>query len=246
MKLNIKAALSAVAITLVLAACNQQVVEDTNAADTVNLEEQASMLGYTIGAQMAGGLKAQGLEEAINIEALKLAIDDVLSGKEPQLNEEQMQAAMMAHQQAVMAELKAKADANLAAGEKFLEENGKADGVVTTESGLQYQVLREGKGAKPAESDTVKVHYLGKLIDGTQFDSSYDRGTPAEFPIGGVIPGFSEGLQAMNEGAKYRLVIPAGIAYGENAPPSIGANQVLIFEVELIEVLNKSTETKEG
>ena len=138
------------------------------------------------------------------------------------------------------------AQANKDAGAAFLVENAKQEGVKTTDSGLQYVVLREGKGSGVTATDSVKVHYAGTLIDGTEFDSSYSRGTPADFPVSGVIPGFSEGLQLMTEGAKFRFFIPSDDAYGPNGPPSIGANQVLIFEVELIEVLNKTEEKKAG
>ena len=120
----------------------------------------------------------------------------------------------------------------------------KKSSMKTTDSGLQYELLREGKGAKPTPTDTIKVHYTGTLIDGTKFDSSYDRGEPADFGVSGVIPGFGEGLQLMKEGAKYRFTIPADIAYGEQGPASIGPNQVLIFEVELIEIVTQSTTKK--
>ena len=138
------------------------------------------------------------------------------------------------------------ADKNQTDGDAFLANNAKVDGVKVTESGLQYQVLREGKGKSPVATDTVKVHYQGTLTDGTKFDSSYDRGAPADFPVSGVIPGFAEGLQLMQEGAKYRFTIPAAIAYGADGPPSIGPNQVLVFDVEMIEVVSQAGEKKEG
>jgi len=109
---------------------------------------------------------------------------------------------------------------------------------------LQYEVLREGKGRQPTTTDTIKVHYKGTLIDGTQFDSSYDRGAPADFGVSGVIPGFGEGLQLMKEGAQYRFTIPSNIAYGEQGPATIGPNQTLVFEVELIEVVTQPTTKK--
>lgn len=125
-------------------------------------------------------------------------------------------------------------------GEAFLEANKKKPGVVTLPDGLQYKVIKEGKGAKPSATDTVTVNYEGKLIDGTEFDSSYKRGEPASFPVNGVIPGWVEALQLMNEGSSWELFIPAKLAYGEQgAPPSIGPNQVLVFKVELLKI-NKS------
>jgi len=124
---------------------------------------------------------------------------------------------------------------NLAAGEAFLAENAKKPGVITTASGLQYQVITEGSGASPSASDTVTVHYLGTTIDGKEFDSSYKRGAPATFPLNRVIPGWTEGLQLMKEGGKSKLFIPAKLAYGErNAGPVIGPNSTLIFDVELV------------
>lgn len=129
------------------------------------------------------------------------------------------------------------ADRNLAAGEAFLEENERSEGVVTTASGLQYLVLHEGDGPRPKASDSVTVHYRGTLIDGMEFDSSYQRDEPASFPLQGVIPGWSEALQLMRVGSRYRLFIPPHLAYGERgAGLMIGPNATLIFEVELLEI----------
>jgi FKBP-type peptidyl-prolyl cis-trans isomerase len=141
---------------------------------------------------------------------------------------------MMAKAQA---ESQKKGEGNKVKGEKFLAENKNAKGVTTTASGLQYSVIKEGTGPKPTASSTVKVHYTGKLLDGTTFDSSVDRGEPVEFPLNGVIPGWTEGLQLMNKGAKYKLYIPANLAYGDRgAGNAIGPNETLIFEVELLEI----------
>ncbi len=126
---------------------------------------------------------------------------------------------------------------NLEKGKKYLAENGKKSGVKTTESGLQYEELNAGKGANPTAQDTVKVHYRGTLIDGTEFDSSYARNEPVSFPLNGVIPGWTEGLQLIKEGGKARLVIPSDLAYGPGGMGNaIGPNETLIFEVELIEI----------
>lgn len=128
-------------------------------------------------------------------------------------------------------------DIALAKGEKFLEDNAKKEGVVVTESGLQYKVITEGAGKSPAATDTVLVHYEGTLIDGRVFDSSYKRGQPIEFPLNRVIAGWTEGVQLMKEGAKYRLYLPSRLAYGRSgAAPVIGPNEALIFDVELIKV----------
>jgi len=144
---------------------------------------------------------------------------------------------LRAEQEKVIEENRLKGEANLVKGNEYLAEHEKKEGVQKTEGGLLYEVLREGKGDQPSAESTVKVHYSGKTIDGEEFDSSYERGAPTEFPVAGVIPGFSEGLQLMKTGAKYRLTIPADQAYGPQAPPKIGPNQVLIFDVELIEVI---------
>jgi len=196
-----------------------------------------SQLGYAIGAQIAEDMKRSNLQSAIDLAAMKAAFDDVFGGAELRMTPEAMVAAQQKYQQKLQDEYAAKVKANAEASAAFMQANASKEGIVTTDSGLQYKVVREGKGKQPTATDTVKVHYEGKLADGTKFDSSYDRGQPADFPVSGVIPGFSEGLMAMKEGAKYTLYIPADQAYGENGPPSIGPNQALVFEVELVEVL---------
>ena len=211
--------------------------EDKAMHDKLDFTTDAAQLGYSIGAQIGGSLKQSNMQEVIDLNALKAALDDTLSGGELRMTPEAMALAQQKYQQKLQDEYAAQLQANADASAAFMAENGKKSGVVTTESGLQYKVVREGKGKQPADTDTVKVHYEGKLADGTKFDSSYDRGQPADFPVRGVIPGFSEGLLAMKEGSKYTLYIPADQAYGENGPPSIGPNQALVFEVELIEVL---------
>jgi FKBP-type peptidyl-prolyl cis-trans isomerase FkpA len=125
---------------------------------------------------------------------------------------------------------------NIRLGKEFMEANKAKDGVSTTDSGLQYEVITASEGASPNAIDNVEVHYSGTFIDGTEFDSSYKRGTPAEFPLDKVISGWTEGLQLMSVGSKYRFVIPSELAYGENAPPAIGPGQTLIFEVELLSI----------
>jgi len=210
---------------------------DAKGASSVDMSTEKAKLGYVFGSQMASELVRSGLVEDVELDAVFQAFRDITDGKEPQLSAEEMQAVQAAFQQKKQAEYQAIAAENKSKGDAFLAENAKDKKTKTTESGLQYQVLRDGKGKSPTKENSVKVHYLGTLIDGTSFDSSYTRGEPTTFPVSGVIPGFAEGLQLMKEGAKYRFVIPSGLAYGAQAPATIGPDQALVFEVELIEVL---------
>lgn len=229
-----------IATYLGFGAANQQNTAQAEApaasAGEVNLESEKAKLGYMFGFQIATNMKQDGIAEEIDLDAFYAAQREILSGKESRMTMEEMQATQMAFMAKKQAEAQAIADENKSKGEDYLKSNKDKKGVVVTESGLQYEVLREGKGKQPAAENSVVVHYQGTLIDGTVFDSSYERNQPATFAVNGVIPGFSEGILLMKEGAKNRLTIPAGIAYGEQGPPSIGPNQVLVFEVELIEV----------
>lgn len=193
---------------------------------------------YAIGLQMGKSLVDQGID--FNVDQLAAGIRDYKAGT-PKLSQEQIQQILMALQEANMkrfqAEQAKKGEANAAKGEAFLAENKKDPSVKVTESGLQYKVIKEGTGSKPAKSNTVKVHYTGRLIDGTVFDSSVERGEPIEFPLSNVIAGWTEGLQLMTVGSKYMLFIPSNLAYGANgAGQTIGPNETLIFEVELLEI----------
>jgi FKBP-type peptidyl-prolyl cis-trans isomerase FkpA len=164
------------------------------------------------------------------------AIAAFASAEEAQAVRQEFMRKLQGAQQAKQQEVAAK---NQAEGAKFLADNVKKPGVKTTPSGLQYQVVKEGTGKKPSATSQVKVHYLGTLLDGTKFDSSYDRGEPASFALNGVIPGWTEGLQLMTAGSKYKFWIPASLGYGERGTPGpIGPNATLVFEVELLEVLN--------
>ncbi len=195
---------------------------------------------YIIGSNIAENLKEQGIE--INLESLLAGMKDVLQGEGSRFSAAEAQQIMTQFQQ-VLQEKKQHTDAeagarNAAAGEAFLKENSQREGVFTTASGLQYEILNAGAGAKPKVTDKVRVHYHGTLLDGTVFDSSVDRGEPAEFPLNGVIKGWTEGLQLMPTGAKYRFFIPSNLAYGERgAGGDIGPNSVLTFDVELLEIL---------
>ncbi len=200
------------------------------------MDKVSYALGLGIGRQLAQ-MGADGLD----INDFAQAIKDILAGREPQVSDAEAQAIVSdffaqqeAKQRAAAAE---KYKDSKEKGEQWLAANAKKEGVVTLPSGLQYQVLREGNGRQPKATDAVKCHYEGLLIDGTVFDSSYQRGEPATFPLNGVIKGWTEGLQLMKEGAKFRFFIPYNLAYGERgAGQSIPPFAALIFDVELIEV----------
>lgn len=200
------------------------------------MDKLSYALGIGIGSQLAG----MGAKE-LNIDDFAQAIKDVISGSELKVDNAEAQTLVQnffqeqeAKQQAAAAEA---GKAAKAAGEAFLAENGKKDGVVTLPSGLQYLVLKEGDGKKPSATDQVVCHYEGTLIDGTVFDSSYQRNQPATFGLNQVIAGWTEGVQLMQEGAKYRFFIPYNLAYGERgAGAQIPPFAALVFDVELIEV----------
>jgi len=189
---------------------------------------------YGIGLNMGKSLAQGGLND-LDLQALLLGIEDALGDKPVRLSEAELEMAFNALQDESKARLDRLGKENAAAGKKFLEENGKRKGVVTTDSGLQYEVLKKAKGVKPKNTDVVSVHYEGKLIDGKVFDSSIARNQPVEFPLDGVIKGWTEGLQLMQVGEKYRLYIPGNLAYGEQSPSAdIPPNSVLVFDVELL------------
>ena len=213
--------------------------EEAKSAPEQKLDTPKNRISYTIGVNIGQDFKGQQMD--VDTDLLLKGLKDSLEGKELQLTDEEMVAEIQAFQKEMQAKMVAEREAssgkNTAAGEAFLVENAKKEGVVVTESGLQYKVLEAGEGDSPAASDVVIVHYSGTLIDGTKFDSSYDRGQPATFPVGGVIAGWTEALQLMKPGAKYQLVIPSALAYGERgAGQDIGPNATLLFDVELVSV----------
>lgn len=197
-------------------------------------------LSYALGISMAYNFRASGIED-INAKDFADALEAVFYGKGAKMSAEDAKTEvqkffteLQAKQQAEAAKM---ADINAKAGKEFLQENGKRPEVQTTASGLQYEILKAGEGSRPEAKDSVTVHYTGKLIDGTVFDSSEERGEPATFGVTQVIPGWVEALQMMNEGSRWRLYIPSDLAYGPNgAGGLIGPNQTLIFDVELIKV----------
>lgn len=205
----------------------------------VELKNDQDKLSYTLGMNISLSILQLPLE--LNKEVVIACVADLLRGGQPQIEQQEYQKIMQDFQkqlQTIAAEQKKKAgEANAEISRKFLEENAKKEGVKVTNSGLQYIVLEEGNGENPKATDTVKVHYEGTLINGQIFDSSIKRGEPVEFPLNHVIPGWTEGLQLMRPGAKYRFFIPSDLAYGEHgASDMIAPNSALIFDVELIEV----------
>ncbi|WP_162055866.1 FKBP-type peptidyl-prolyl cis-trans isomerase [Pontibacter pamirensis] len=198
----------------------------------MNLKEKIS---YIIGRDMATNLKKQGID--IESDPFVTGMKEVLEGKPSTLSQDEVQQAMIALQQEMAQKQNSAGSDNKQAGEAFLAENKNKEGVKTLPSGLQYQVLQEGSGKSPSATDTVTTHYHGTLIDGTVFDSSYERNEPATFPVNGVIAGWTEALQMMKEGSKWRLFIPANLAYGaQGAGGTIGPNSTLVFDVELLSV----------
>ncbi|MEE9358156.1 FKBP-type peptidyl-prolyl cis-trans isomerase [Candidatus Vondammii sp. HM_W22] len=188
---------------------------------------------YALGFQFAQQLRSQGIK--VEGASFAAALDDVLQGNELQLTIDEMREAVKAGQGILIKAKKEQAQRALEMGEEFLAENKAREGVVTLPSGLQYLVLKEGTGETPAEDASVTVHYRGTLINGKEFDSSYGRGEPSTFSLGGVIPGFKAAISQMKSGARWQVFIPSKMAYGEiGAPGSIGPNETLIFEIELV------------
>jgi FKBP-type peptidyl-prolyl cis-trans isomerase FklB len=228
-----KTLVCAVIMSGLLTACSNK----TSEAD---LSSEIAKVSYGIGANIGARF---GSDMPLDVEAFSAGVKDSLAGGDMQMSEEDIMSALQAYQQKQMTvrqeESQEVGDKNQAEAEVFFAENGKVDGVKSTESGLQYQVLVEGKGAMPTAEDTVEVHYHGTLLDGTVFDSSYQRGETVSFPVGGVIPGWTEALQMMPVGSKWKLFIPPTLAYGAGgAGQMIGPNAALVFDVELINIVN--------
>jgi FKBP-type peptidyl-prolyl cis-trans isomerase FklB len=206
------------------------------------LKDQKEKISYIIGMDIGTNFKRQSID--IDPDILGRGIKDGLSGAKPILSEQEAKEVLAAFEKVMRAKQeesrKGIGEKNKKEGEVFLAENKAKEGVKTAPSGLQYKVIKPGTGKKPQATDTVTVHYRGTLVDGTEFDSSYRRGKPATFPVSGVIPGWTEALQLMEEGAKWQVVIPSKLAYGEQGTgQAIGPNATLIFEVELISIQEK-------
>ena len=230
MKYSAQIPLIGVLSLVLLTGC--ELKEPPPALETV-LENDQEKASYTLGFKFTENMMGQFGEE-IDKDAFAAGVKDSLANSDSQVSAEDAANAMT-----VLAELKQKAQtsqaaASAATGSEFLAANAKREGVIVTDSGLQYEVLRAGDGAQPKVTDTVNTHYEGKLIDGEIFDSSYARGEPISFPLNGVISGWTEGLQLMKVGAKWRLYLPSELGYGERGTSGIPANSALIFDVELL------------
>ncbi len=217
--------------------------KSTAATKIEGLPTEKQQISYVIGMDIGKNIKP--IKDEVDLATINKAIDDVLADRKLLVNDEQMGTVMQAFatkmQAKQKAEMEAKAKTNLEEGTKFFADNGKKPGVLTTASGLQYQVVTMGKGVKPTPADNVRVHYTGTLLDGTKFDSSHDRNEPAQFAVGAVVPGWTEALQLMPVGSKFKLWIPGKLGYGEAGVPGapIGPNQTLVFDVELLEIVKQ-------
>ena len=229
-----------------LQACNQQAQEAPSAAEKeVALETPEQRLSYGIALGLGQRMVADGVQ--MDVDAFSAGLRDAVEGTEPRMTQEEITAEMMAFQEKAEAEQAANqaalAEANIEAAQAYLAENAAREGVTVTESGLQYEVLEAGDRPLPGADDEVEVHYRGTLVDGTEFDSSYGRGQTVQFGVGQVIAGWTEALQLMPVGSKWKLVIPSELGYGSaGAGQMIGPNAVLIFEVELISIPSQQSE----
>lgn len=224
-------ALIAAVSSVVLAGCGKD-------EGKVELKSHAQKVSYGIGYSMGQNFKNEGIED-LSPQAIAAGVADAMAQRAKQLSDEEMMESFVFMQERSIERANALNDESARAGREFLAANAKRDGVITTETGLQYEVVQQGKGKKPRVIDVVEVHYHGTLIDGSVFDSSVERGLPTEFPVNAVIPGWVEGLQLMGIGDKFKFYIPSELAYGAKSPsPAIPANSVLIFEVELLDITN--------
>jgi FKBP-type peptidyl-prolyl cis-trans isomerases 1 len=224
-----------IAVALVLSIFSSMVIAQKKGTPKTKKEK----ISYSIGVNIGKNMKTQGID--LDQGLLTQGIKDGLNSSKTAMSDKDMEATMTAFQQEMMGKMQAKqkvnGEKNAKEGEAFLAANKKKEGVVTLPSGLQYKILKSGDGPKPTKEQTVKCHYRGTLIDGTEFDSSYKRGEPTEFPVGQVVKGWTEALQLMPVGSKWQLFIPSDLAYGPNgAGQMIGPNATLIFDIELISI----------
>ena len=202
----------------------------------VNLSTDETCVSYGIGRQLGDQLR-DNPPPGVSLDAILAGLTDAFGGQPSRVSQEEMAASFKVIRDIMQSEAAAKAEAAAGAGKQYLDENAKRDGVTTLDSGLQYEVITAGDGAQPTRDSSVRTHYHGMLVDGTVFDSSYERGESVEFPVGGVIAGWTEALQLMKAGSKWRLHVPSELAYGAQGIGSIPPHSVLVFDVELLDVL---------
>jgi FKBP-type peptidyl-prolyl cis-trans isomerase FklB len=220
-----------IVVALVLSIFGSMVIAQKKGTPKTKKEK----ISYSIGVNIGKNMKTQGMD--LDQGLLTQGIKDGLNSSKTAMSDKDMEATMTAFQQEMMGKMQAKAEKIKKEGETFLAANKKKEGVVTLSSGLQYKILKSGDGPKPTKDQTVKCHYRGTLIDGTEFDSSYKRGEPIEFPLTGVIRGWTEALELMPVGSKWQLFIPSDLAYGlEGRGQVIGPNATLIFDIELVSI----------
>ncbi|WP_213995062.1 FKBP-type peptidyl-prolyl cis-trans isomerase [Arsukibacterium sp.] len=240
MRVTTKLSLIAIAV-LTLSACQKEPQAEAAPALDTEQAKQAYSLGVSAGRYLESTIQEyEKIAVELDSDLIMQGVKDGLAGNSSVSDDEiqQLLASLDEQYRAKQAEIAAaESEAVIAAGKAYLEQNAGKEGVTVTDSGLQYEVLEEGDGPKPAATDVVKVHYTGTLTDGTKFDSSYDRDEPAEFPLNRVIPGWTEGVQLMNVGSKYKFTIPSELAYGERDMGVITPHSVLVFEVELLEIV---------
>ncbi len=232
--MKIRNSLRQVAATVAITSASLPVLAQSD----INLEDEDNRIGYAIGVNIGQNLMSQNIVDSVPLDAFVAGMMDAISA-DVQLEDQEIMVALQSFMQRQQQAQQQELSSNLAAAEEFLADNGARDGVVTLESGLQYEVLQEGPSdaASPTVQDSVLAHYHGTLPDGSVFDSSVERGTPATFGLSQVISGWTEALQLMSVGDKWRLYIPPNLAYGEASPtPAIPPNSALIFEVELLEI----------
>ena len=227
----LKPTLALISMAVIISGCNSKKI------GKVDIKTPSDSLSYAIGVNMGYNIKNSKIDD-LNVLAVANGLSDVREAKKDMMTAEKSMEVIQKYLAKQQQKLGQK---NLEEGKKFLEENAKKEGVVADTSGIQYKILQDGTGPLPKETDVVKVNYKGTLIDGTEFDSSYKRNEPAQFPLNGVIRGWSLGISKMKVGTKFMLWIPAKLAYGERGGGPIGPNQILIFEIEFLEIVKQPT-----
>ena len=227
-------------LSILITSCSNETSKSSENRSQKRIENHIDSVSYAIGLDVAMRLEEQFKD--IDHDMLSQAINDFTTGKELFLSDKERLAVIKKYNDITVPKYRMdKEKLNIVEGGKFLDENLKVDGVIEHKSGIQYKVIKEGTGPNPEPNDNVQIHYTGKLIDGTKFDSSYDRGEPAVFPVSRVVPGFSQGLQLMNIGSTYQFFIPGHLGYGQGDGPG-GPMAVMIFEVEMLNIIKEPTQ----